>query len=218
MPPLTLAELRAMPAAKLPTRSERLCLNLDLLGDVQRLNAEKADLIVNALSTEPADELDEAAAESKARVRKASERTQAEPEPESEMPPRVAEIEAELAVLWDEMRKYEGDILLRGIDGNRWQTYKDKHPPRDGHQGDADNGRGVVNTTALMADLGDWAAKWNDEELAPSDWVGLSKQVAPADLTLLVRRVVEMQENRVTIPPKALTGSPSTTSPESAGA
>lgn len=207
--PKTLAELRAEKAAKLPTRSVRLCLNLELVEKVQRLSSEKADLIINATAAGQSDEDREA----KARTRKAAER--AEPDP----PPRVAEIDAELAALWDQMRDYEGDLQLHGVDGAAWQAYKDDHPPREGNVSDARNGGGVVNTTDLMANLGDWAVSWNDEKLTEGDWAGwLSKRIAPADMTDLVRRVVEMQEFKVTVPPKALSGSPSTISPESADA
>lgn len=207
--PKTLAELRAEKAAKLPTRSVRLCLNLELVEKVQRLSSEKADLIINATAAGTSDEDREA----KARVRKSAERA------EPEMPPRVAEIDAELTALWDQMRDYEGDLQLHGVDGAAWQAYKDEHPPREGNISDTRNGNGVVNTTDLMSDLGDWAVSWNDEELTEGDWSGwLSKRIAPADMTDLVRRVVEMQEFKVTVPPKALSGSPSTISPESADA
>ncbi|AIY15846.1 hypothetical protein GUY44_07390 [Pimelobacter simplex] len=208
--PKTLAELRAEKAAKLPTRSVRLCLNLELVEKVQRLSSEKADLIINATATAGQGDEDR---EAKARVRKSAERA------EPEMPPRVAEIDAELTALWDQMRDYEGDLQLNGVDGAAWQAYKDDHPPREGNISDTRNGNGVVNTTDLMADLGDWAVSWNDEKLTEGDWSGwLSKRIAPADMTDLVRRVVEMQEFKVTVPPKALSGSPSTLSAESADA
>ncbi len=205
--PKTLAELRAEKAAKLPTRSERICLNLELLAKVQELQAEKADVIVEAVGNDNPATVDDEVAESKARVRKGGETTR------TEMPARVAEIDAELAALWDQMREYEGDLTLHGISGARWQDYKDQHPPRDGNKSDLRNGGNVVDTTALMADLGDWAKEWDGEPLADGDWDGwLAERIAPADLAGLVKRVVEMQEARVAIPPKALSGSPATTS------
>ncbi|AIY18004.1 hypothetical protein GUY44_18880 [Pimelobacter simplex] len=219
--PKTLAELRAEKAAKLPTRSERLCLNLELLGEVQRLSAEKADLVINANAAEPA--VSDEAKESKARVRKGGERGDGplsdEVAEEAIMPPRVAEIEAELASLWDRMREYEGDLVLRGIDGDAWQTYKDEHPPREDNVSDARHGNNVVNTTDLMRDLGDWAESWEGEPIPEGDWSGwLRKRIAPADMIGLVRRVVEMQESKVTVLPKALSDSHSTTSIVSADA
>ncbi len=201
--PKTLAELRAEKAAKLPTRSERICLNLELIEQVQLLQSEKNDILVAAQldSTE-----DDAAQESRARTRKASEAP-------TELPPRVAEIDAALSALWDQMREYEGNLGLRGIDGAKWQAYKDEHPPRDGNKSDEDIGYGLVDTTALMGDLGDWAKTWDGDPLADGDWAGwLSARIAPADLSDLVRRVVQMQELRVPIPPKAPSGSPATTS------
>ncbi|KAB2808311.1 hypothetical protein F9L07_22615 [Pimelobacter simplex] len=219
--PKTLAELRAEKAAKLPTRSERLCLNLELLGEVQRLSAEKADLVINANAAEPA--VSDQAKESKARVRKGGERGDGplgdEAVEEAILPPRVAEIEAELASLWDRMREYEGDLVLRGIDGDAWQTYKDEHPPREDNVSDARHGNNVVNTTDLMRDLGDWAESWEGEPIPDGEWGSwLRKRIAPADMIGLVRRVVEMQESKVTVLPKALSDSHSTTSIVSADA
>lgn len=203
----TLAELRAMSAPKLPTRSERLCLNLELLEKVQRLQAEKEDLLIAAERQAQADLSDEER-ESLARTRKAG-------QPVAKPPARVDEIDAEIADLWEQMRDYEGTLLLRAIDGGRWQAYKDEHPPREDNRSDEDNGYGLVNSTDLMRDLGMFAAAWNDEPLADGDWSGwLAARVAPGEVIALVKRVVEMQESRLVIP-KALIVSPETTSPES---
>lgn len=196
----TLAELRAMTAPKLPTRTVRLCLNLEVLAQIQHLQNEKEELLIAARRTNVDDE------ERQGPPRKMAEKA---------APPRVAEIDAELGALYDEMREYEGDLLLNGIDGGRWQAWKDKNPPRKDNESDDRTGYGIVNATALMADLGEFAASWNGEAFKPGDWDGwFAASVAPADLAALVSAVVEMHEARVTVP-KAQAASSPTPSPES---
>lgn len=199
----TLAELRAMTAPKLPTRTVRLCLNLEVLAQIQRLQNEKEELLLDARRSSADDE------ERKGPPRKMAEKA---------VPPRVAEIDAELADLYDKMREYEGDLLLNGIDGGRWQQWKDEHPPRKDNESDERLGYGLVDATALMGDLALFAVAWNDEHFAEGDWDGwFAARVAPADLGALVSAVVEMHEARVTVP-KAQGDSSATPSSESAGA
>jgi len=207
----TLAELRAMTAPKLPTFSYRLCLNLELIEKVQRLEDEKIDVLIAAEQHAQANLSDEDR-ESQARTRKAG-------QPLAKRPARVAEIDEEIAATYAEMHEFEGNLLMRGIDGARWQAYKDEHPPREGNVADEThgsvNGTAVVNTTDLMADLAHFAVSWDGEPLAEGDWSGwLAGRIAPGDLSELVARVVQMQEGRLTIP-KALTVSPATTFHES---
>ncbi|HKY58308.1 MAG TPA: hypothetical protein VJL80_09745 [Aeromicrobium sp.] len=195
----TLAELRAMTAPKLPTRIERLCLNLELLAETERLQNEKEDLLVEVRRSTAADPEE----------RQGPPRKIGAPA----KPVRVAEIDAELTDLYDQMREFEGELLLRGIEGGRWQEWKDANPPRKDNESDERHGYGIVNATALMADLGRFAAAWNGEEFAEGDWDGwFAARVAPADLAALVMRVVEMHEARVSVP-KAQGGSSPTPSP-----
>lgn len=199
----TLAELRAMTTPKLPTRVERICLNFEVLGQVEQLQNEKQGLLVEAMRSQPTDEGEE---------RKGPPRKLAEPA----KPPRVVEIDAELEVLYDAMREYEGDLELHGIDGGTWVTWKDEHPPREGNKADEDLGYGLVDTTALLQDLGRYAYSWDGDPFKEGDWHGwFASRVASADLAVLVKRVVEMQEGRVSVP-KALSDSSAPPSPESA--
>lgn len=178
----TLAELRASREKKLPTRIATVCLDLEALADAQRLQAEKENVLLEA--------------------RRHNDDGDGPPARLGEtIPPRVAEIEAELSALWDRMRESEGELLLRAIPGGEWQRWKDEHPPRDDNRTDEQTTFGVCNGQDLLNDLGRFVVSWNGEQLAEGDWdTWLADQIAPADLAALVGLVVEMHEVRITVP------------------
>lgn len=193
---LTLAELRARKHKSLPTHVQRLTLDQDLLADVQRLEAERNDLLVEAQRAKPVDD------ESDGPPRKMAGKS---------LPPRVEEINAELAGLYDRLRDSEGELLLRGISGGEWQQWKDEHPPREGNVSDQEVAYGLCNATDLLNDLGRYVVSWEGEELAADDWRGwFAVQVAPGDLRDLVNAVVMMHERSGVRAPKSLNGSSGT--------
>lgn len=197
----TLAELRAGKPASLPTRVVKVCLDLEVLAEVQRLEGEKQDILLDAARSTVDDD------EKSTRPRRQGEGEN----------PRLAEIAAALDACYERIRASEGEVLLRAIPGGKWQRWKDEHPPREGNPSDESMAYGLCNATALMDDLGTYAAEWNGEPLADSDWSGvLSKQIAPADLGEMVKQVVTLHEVKVAAPPKSLRHSSPTEPDETA--
>lgn len=182
----TLADLKAKPK-QLPTRVVRVCLDQEAVADVQRLDREKADLLLDATRGERDED-----GERKGPPKRTG---------EGATPPRVAEIDAELEALFDRMRESEGDLLLRAIDGGEWQRFKDDHPPREGNKSDEDNAYGLVNAAVLLDSLGRWAEAWNGENFAAGAWDEWFRAlVSSADLIELCREVVQLHEARVRVP------------------
>lgn len=175
----TLAELRARKSKALPTHSQLITLDQELIADIQRLEGERADLQVDVR-----------------RVGEDGERTGPPPKAGegSQIPVRLDEIATELGLLYDRVRESEGELILRGISGGEWQVWKDEHPPRDGNVADQRIGWGLLNATDLLADLGRFAVSWDGEDLAEGDWSVLADQMPPGDLRELVVAVVAMQE------------------------
>lgn len=179
----TLAELRADKSPSLPTRVLTICLDQRLLAQVQRLEMEKQDLTV-----------EEAARKG---------------DPDNPRPqrigvgpdPRLAEIDNEMAALFDEMREAEGELLLRATEGGVWQRWKDAHPAREGNQTDEQVAYGLCDATALLDSLATYVVSWDGDELTESDWVSVfAPRVAPADLSNIVTTVVSLHEARVAVP------------------
>lgn len=188
----SLAELRAAKdqPASLPTHLARICLDQKALASIQRLTAEKNHLLLTTPA--PADDEDK-----ESRPRRAGEKAD----------PRLADIDAELELLYDEMREAEGELLLQAGDGGAWLRWKDDHPPREGNESDERLAYGLCNASDLMDDLGDYVKAWNGEDFGPGEWDGWFKaKVAPADLGALVNAVVAMHESRILVP-KSSTGS-----------
>lgn len=181
--PRSLADLKAKPK-QLPTRSVRICLDQEAVADVQRLDNEKKDLLLE--------------------VRRQSDEDEDRPPRrvgEGAVPPRVAEIDTELEALFDRMRESEGNLILAARDGGEWLRFKDDHPPREGNKSDEELTYGLCDSSALLADLGKYVKSWEGENLAEGDWDGWFRaQVAPADLSELVRAVMQLQESRVAVP------------------
>jgi hypothetical protein len=196
----TLEQIRARAKGKaklLPTHVVPIILDLELVAQVERLAREQEDLLVDAQRTD-------ASGRATKPPPKASQKTRN---------PRLDEIEAELAGLYNRIRENEGELLIRAIDGGKWQSWKDEHPAREDNRVDEEAGLGLVNTTALMAELGDYVEAWNGQPLQPGDWdEAFVPQVAPGDLRALVTAVVLLQERTGLRIPKSPSGS-STTEP-----
>lgn len=200
--PKSLADLKAKPKS-LPTRTVRICLDQEAVADVQRLENERRDVLLEASRSARGDDAERTGPPLRAG--------------ESPTPPRIAEIDAELEVLFDRMRESEGDLLIRATSGGEWQRFKDDNPPREGNKADDENGYGLCDSSALLADLGRYVAAWDGENFGPTDWRDFfAAQVAPADLSELCREVVQLHEARVRVPKARSTDSSDT--PPSASA
>ena len=189
----SLADLRAAKDRKpsLPTRIVKVCLDQDLLADIQRLTAEKRDLAVSAAVA--ADDVDDAAEDGK----EGAPQRLAGPPPH----PRVAEIDAELEPLYERLRETEGELLIRAGDGGAWLRWKDAHPARDDNAVDISLAFGYCNATDLANDLGKYVVAWNGDDFGPGEWDDWFRaNVAPADIGAIVSAVVEVHEARVTAP------------------
>lgn len=189
----SLADLKAKPK-QLPTRTVRICLDQEAVADVQRLDAEKRDLLLESQRSDDGDQ---------------------KPRRVGEGPnPRLAEIDTELEALFDRMRESEGDLLLRAVDGGVWQRFKDANPPREGSKTDEDAAYGICDSSALLNDLGRYVAAWEGEQFGPNDWADwFAAQVAPADLAELCREVVQLHESRIRVPKARLIDSSATGEP-----
>lgn len=201
----SLADLRANGKVTLPERIYELCLSQGLVGEAQALAEEKRNVEV-----EVARHIDD---ETEGRPRRQGEGKH----------PRIAEIDARLEELYDEMREHTGQLLLRGITGGEWRRWCDAHPARE--DGRDERGRpvtlaideavayGLCDASALIARLGDFAVSWNGTPLETGDWDWLEEKAPPGDLKEMARWVVQMHEIGGVKPlPKGLKPS-STTSP-----
>lgn len=191
----TLAELRARKSKALPTHSQVITLDQDLIADVQRLESERNDLLADASRVGEDGERN-------GPPRKAGEG--------SRIPARLEAIDVELGALYDRIRESEGELILRGISGGEWQLWKDEHPPREGNVTDQRIGWGLLNASDLLADLGRFAVSWDGDALAEGDWPMLADQMPPGDLRELVNAVVAMHERSGVRIPKSLSGSSTT--------
>ena len=190
----SLADLRAAKDRKpsLPTRIVKVCLDQDLLADIQRLTAEKRDLAVSAAVADDADE----AKGGEDGGDGAPQRLVGPPPP-----PRLAEIDAELEPLYARLRETEGELLIRAGDGGAWLRWKDAHPAREDNAVDISLAFGYCNATDLANDLGKYVVAWNGDDFGPGEWDDWFRaNVAPADIGAIVSAVVEVHEARVTAP------------------
>lgn len=176
----SLAELRQSPRVGLPERTYTLCLASSLLGEVQALVEELAEV-------EQAEGVDE--------------------DGERKGPPkRMAEtsrgpvIRARLGELREEMAEDSGELTLRAIDEGAWRRWVDEHPAREEHVRDESVAYGVCNADALLDDLATYAKAWNGEPLADGDWLWIKSQAAPGDLKAIARLVVMMHEAALNVP------------------
>lgn len=180
----SLAELRASAHTKLPERTYSLCLAQGLVAEVQRLEEERTEILLEQAGEE---------GQSK-RPRRGGEGPN----------PRLAEIDARLAELYEEMREHTGSLRLRGINAGKWRRWIDDNPPRIAEydpQGkpilnplDIAAAYGYCNSSALAETLGEYAAAWNDEPLDADGWAFIAQTAAPGDLKELCKIVVQMHE------------------------
>lgn len=179
---MKLSEMRAAGVSRRPTRTIEICLAQDLVAEAESLGREKLDLMVAAGRTPDAEA-----------PRKLS---------EGALPPRVAEIDARLEAIYDEMRDHTGTLLLEAEAPGAWQRWKDEHGPRidatdDGQRIDPldlDIAGGYCNGPDLFARLRDFVVSWNDEPVTDEDWDYLLDNAAGGDLKDACRRVIDMQE------------------------
>ena len=202
----SLADLRAAKDRKpsLPTRIVKVCLDQDLLADIQRLTAERRDLAVSAAVADDADEAKSAEDGSDGPPQRL-----AGPPP----PPRLAEIDAELEPLYERLRETEGELLIRAGDGGAWLRWKDAHQAREGNELDDRLAYGYCNASDLASDLGKYVVGWEGDDFGPGEWDDwFAAKVAPADIGAIVSAVVEVHEARVTAPKSPSTSSAPPTS------
>lgn len=187
----TIAELRARKAT-LPTREIRVCLDHEVLADVQRLTTERNDLQAEAAQAKES---------GTARSRKMSQGEN----------PRLTEIAAELEALWGRMRESEDTLRLRAMPAGEWLRFVEENPARSdsepGHDVDQMLCMGLCSTAAVYDSLDRFAVQWNDEEIGASDWEAIAAQISPRDLQEIVRLVVLMHQEHVVAPPKSQSGS-----------
>lgn len=172
-----------------PTRTLEICLAQDLVAEAEQLSGERMSLLVEVGRTPGAD------GEHVETPRKLGAPV---------LPPRVAEIDARLAALYDEMGERTGVLLLRGESPGAWRRWADENPARtDDHDEDGrplfnvldvDVARGHCNASALFGRLRDFAEAWNDEPISDDDWAYLVDNAANGDLKSACRLVVDMHE------------------------
>lgn len=200
----SLAELRSSTRTALPERSYSLCLSQSIVAEVQALEEERTEL-------------------------RASMPGQDDTGPRRQgqgLPPRLAEIDARMAELYEEMREHTGELRLRGVTAGQWARWRDANPARiegnhpDGrpiiNAIDSEVGYGYVNATALLASLGDYAVAYNGDQLASGDWDFIAERAAAGDLKELCKLVVQLHEGAGLRAPKLQPPSSATTPGESA--
>lgn len=175
-----LSELRTATPAR-AERTRRLCLNQSLVAEVEALAAEKADLAVESRRTSDDDD---------DRPRKMSQGKS----------PRIAEIDARLEVLYDEMRDHTGEIRLRAKTPGEWMLWSSQHPAREDNKIDNDVTYGYVNADDLVNDLESYALEWDGSPLTADEWDFIASSITPGDLKELARTVVQMHEGVGAVP------------------
>lgn len=204
----SLGELRAAAGAakRLPTRTKTLCLAQELVGQVQELTSEKADLLMQIGSRVQGDD-----GETDGKPTRVGDPRRA----------RVAEIDTELEALYAQMREHEGTLRLQAIPAGEWRRWVDANPPRETDRDE--NGRpilhplderlayGFCNAQALADDLFRYVVSWNDEPVTEEDWQYLLNNAAPGDVKDIVTLVLSLQEGEGARAPKASSNSSSTT-------
>lgn len=182
--PKSLAELRASAHTKLPERTYSLCLAQGLIGEVQQLEEERAEIKIAAAGEE---------GQSK-RPRRGGEGIN----------PRLAEIDERLAELYEEMREHTGSLRLRALNSGKWRRWVDDNPARIAEYGpkgepilnaiDVAAAYGYCDASALAETLAEYVVTWNDEPLDAAGWAFIAETAAPGDLKELCKIVVQMHE------------------------
>ena len=93
-------------------------------------------------------------------------------------------------------------LALRGKADGEWRNWTSAHPARDededpqGHKRDARHG-GFCNIDDLIETLGEFVAKYGDEDPDPDSWAFIRDNAAGGDLTRLASKVIAMHEQVV---------------------
>lgn len=179
---LPLSELKKSADPKLAERVKKLCLAQNLVAEVESLEAERAEIRVEASRSKDAD------AEEKPRKMSVGNH------------PRLAEIDARLEELYDEMRDHTGELRLRARPSGDWMRWSGEHPAREDNQVDEQVTYGFVNADDLVNDLAAYAVEWDGSPLGDGDWDFIASRVTVGDLKELARTVVQMQEGAGAVP------------------
>jgi len=173
---MSLADLDANPIER-PRDTIDLCLDPEMVARVADLTTQR-DLLMQAFGAGP---------------RKNG----------AGLPPRVREIDEELADLIPRMEARSGTLGLRATPTNgEWLQFLDANPPRPkdtpGRERDDEWADGRCDVDALVAKLGEFAATWDDEPLEPGRW---ERTFAPAialpDAYATAHKVVAMYSDAV---------------------
>lgn len=194
----SLADLRSQRPKTLPTREIPVCLDWDITNEMMRLETELGDLKVAAVE--------------------AREKTTAKPKMSEGADPRIEEIEQQLRDLLDKQRESTGMLTVRAIQGGEWALWKDEHPARFNGTGDdrvmneSDRqiGYGLVDSTALLAELGRWLYLWEGDEVSAEDRTAVLEAISPGDQNEICRKVILLQEGSTTLAPKSQSASSTT--------
>lgn len=184
----TIAELRAESQGAPPKRAERrkdICLEPQLLAEVQRLTEERKAAFLEAIPAP--DENGEA------RPMRLAERA-------AGSSPEVVRLDAEIAKVYDRMTAASGTVVLRASLPGEWRRWVATHPPRKDNRVDERLTGGICDADALANDLAVWVASYNDEPVTAEDLDYIITTAAPADVNDLVVTVVRMHEEFVTAP------------------
>lgn len=181
---LSIEQMRAGGVSSRGTDALELCLAQHLVSRVKALQFERAAVAVSMA------------------------REDGEPDPNQKLggvPSRLAEIDAELGTLYDEMRERTGVLTLEAEPTGDWIRWRDAHPARK--DGEDKDGRPILSpidqtvtwgwcdSSALLARLGDFASAWNGEPLKPGEWDWIVDNAVPGDLKEACQRVVALHEN-----------------------
>ena len=196
----SLAEMRADSKVRLPEWTHTLCLAQDVTGAIEKLVKEKNDLNI-AIIGESAGEAGEGQAKKPQRV--------ADPRQA-----RIAEIDDELAVLYEEMRENEGELLMRAIPSGEWRLWVGENPARVIERDeqnrpilnalDENYTGGYCNANALVTLLRRFAVSWNGEPVTDDDWAYLIANASAPDVKKMCHTVIERMEVATGQAPKDL--------------
>ena len=191
----SLADLRTQKPKTLPTREIPVCLDWDLTNEMVRLQTELEDIKVAAIE--------------------AREKTNARPKMAQGSDPRTEEIEQKLRDLLDKQREETAVLTVRAIPSGEWALWKDEHPARwtgtgddrTLNESDRQIGYGLLDSTALLGDLGRWLYLWEGEQVDDSDRDTVLDAISPGDKNEICRKVILLQEGSTTLAPKSQSAS-----------
>lgn len=190
--PKSLSEMQSSPDVGLPERTFPICVSGKLVAELEAADAELFEIEAE-LETE----------RRKAQRRRDGEEPQLRRGAKSPVPDleRKAEAAAERS---DEIRarmeEHTIPLHLKGKSNGEWRQWATKHPARDedadptGHQRDQRHAAGFCNVDALIAECGQFVAKYGDEAPAEGSWEFVASNATPGDLTRLASTVVAMHE------------------------